>query len=189
MATNAASLTQDLDVGASPEGSFADGTFKSLGGLGMGLGLAIPAAGYYLLAGTVAPIVDMGQRLAFGMRWMALASLAVVLGFQVAGLARFGSPHADGSAPPSGSALEMHRRYLQNTLEQFAYFFVAQMALVTLLPATALHLTPIFAVQFLVGRLIFWRGYLTNPAYRSLGLTMNHSNLLVLGYVLFRLFA
>ncbi len=80
----------------------------------------------------------------------------------------------------------MHRRYLQNTLEQFAYFFVTQMAFVTVLPSEALHMTPIFAVQFLVGRLLFWRGYLRNPAFRSLGLTMNHVNMFVLFYVVFR---
>ena len=164
-------------------------TFSRLGALGMVMGLAIPAASYYLLAGAVPATEDLAARLALGLRWMIFPVLALVLGFMAAGSARFSSSFADGSEPPSGSALNMHRRYLQNTLEQFTYFFITQMALVTVIPATALHLVPVFCVQFLVGRLLFWRGYLQKPSYRSLGLTMNHVNLLVLIYVVYRVVA
>jgi uncharacterized MAPEG superfamily protein len=166
--------------------TFSKGTFQSLAALGMVLGFAIPTIGYFAFAGSISPTDDMATRLALGFRWMAFPALAVVFGFQAAGLARLRSPYLDGSTPPEGSLLSLHRRYLQNTLEQFTYFFITQMALVTLLPATALHLTPIFAIQFLVGRILFWRGYLANPAYRTLGLMMNHPNMLVLGYVIFR---
>ncbi len=169
--------------------AFDTNTFKVLGGLGLLVGLTIPLAGYFIFQGAVAPLDDMADRLAFGLRWMVFPALAVVVGFQAAGLARFTSPQANGAAPPEGSTLNMHRRYLQNTLEQFSYFFVTQMALVTLLPATALHLTPIFALQFLLGRLLFWRGYLKTPAWRSFGLPMNHPNMFVLLYVIFRLVA
>ena len=175
-----------VPAAAPDQETFEKKTFTSLAGAGMLFGLAFPLAGYFLLAGSVEPIEGLADRLAFGIRWMAVPVLAIVIGFQVAALTRFNSTHVDGTEPPDGSRLSMHRKYLQNTLEQFGYFFVTQMALVTLLPATALHLTPIFAVQFLVGRLLFWRGYLRNPAYRSFGLAMNHPNLLVLGYVLFR---
>lgn len=179
------------DVSALPQGSFAKpkfnrNAFMTLGGVGMLIGLAIPALGYVLFAGSIVATDDLASRLTLGFRWMVFPVLAIVLGFQVAGMTRFRSVNADGSPPADDSPLAMHRRYLQNTLEQFAYFFITQMALVTVLPATALHLIPIFAIQFLLARLIFWRGYVTNPAHRALGLTMNHVNLLVLGYVIFQ---
>lgn len=173
----------------SDTGGFDRQTFTRLGGAGMVVGIASPVVGYYLLAGLVPATEDLATRLALGFRWMVFPALAVVIGFMAAGSARFSSGFADGTEPPTGSALNMHRRYLQNTLEQFAYFFVVQMALVTLLPATALHLTPILCVQFLLGRLLFWRGYLKNPAYRAFGLTLNHVNLLALAYVLYRVVA
>ncbi len=161
-------------------------TFGRLAGAGMLVGLSLPTIGFFAFAGTVPATDDLATRLTLAIRFMAFPVLAVVLGFMAAANARLASSSVDGSAPPSGSSLELHRRYLQNTLEQFCYFFITQMALVTVLPATALHLVPLFCVQFLIGRLLFWRGYLANPAYRSFGLAMNHVNLLVLAYVIFR---
>ena len=181
------SIPIDAQTSRAPATSKFNGTaFQGLAGAGMLLGLAIPAVAYFAFRGSVVLGGGVAERLAYGIRWMAFPALSIVLGFQVTALARFKSSHVDGSAPADDSQLAIHRRYLQNTLEQFAYFFVVQMALVTLLPADALHLTPVFAVQFLVGRLLFWRGYVVNPAYRSLGLALNHPNMLVLGYVLFR---
>lgn len=171
------------------DGTFDRKTFTRLAGAGMLLGIASPVVGYFLLAGLVPATDDLAARLTLAIRWMVFPAMAIVVGFGAAGNARFGSANADGTEPPAGSPLSMHRRYLQNTLEQFAYFFVVQLALVTVLPATALHLVPLLCVQFLVGRLVFWRGYLRNPAYRAFGLTLNHVNLLFLGYVVYRVVA
>ncbi len=170
----------------SPISSFNAKAFQYLALMGFLIGIAVPLIAFVLLQGTVTPSEDMGTRLALAFRWMAFPALAIVLGVLAAGTARFKSENRDGSTPAEGSPLNMHRRYLLNTLEQFLYFFIVQMGLATVLPATALHLIPIYAVFFLVARLVFWMGYFRNPAYRSFGLTMMHPNMFLLLYILYR---
>ena len=57
---------------------------------------------------------------------------------------------------------------LQNTVEQFVVSFVAQVATSTWLSASQMMTIPIVVVLFVVGRLVYWRGYL-NPAYNRTG--------------------
>ena len=164
--------------------AFDRSTFFNLGGAGMAIGLAVPALAYFLLAGTAPAIADVGGRLAFALPWMCLPVVALVAGVMTVGAGRVSSENIDGSPPATGSRLDIHRRYIQNTVEQLAIFVPTQLALVTLLPADRLALIPAWATLFLVARLTFWLGYLRNPALRSLGMTMHHPNLLALGYVL-----
>lgn len=71
---------------------------------------------------------------------------------------------------------QVHARVLQNTLEQFVMSFVSQLVLSTWLDASQMMIIPIIVVLFVVGRIIFWIGYL-NPAHnrtdRALGLPMS----------------
>jgi len=63
---------------------------------------------------------------------------------------------------------QVHVRVLQNTVEQFVVSFVAQVATSTWLSASQMMTIPIVVVLFVVGRLVYWRGYL-NPAYNRTG--------------------
>jgi len=61
---------------------------------------------------------------------------------------------------------------LQNTVEQFIMSFVAQLIFCTWLDASQMTLIPIVVVLFVVGRFLFWIGYLIpmhNRMYRALG--------------------
>ena len=162
---------------------FDRSTFIKLGMLGMLIGLAIPAAAWFLGAGVVPAPTGTGARIAFALRWLTIPTLAVVVGFMSVGGARLGSVNVDGSAPDAGSPLEMHRRVLQNTLEQFAYFVPTQLALATWLPADRMLVVPVWCCLFLLARLLFWQGYLKNPSYRSFGFMMMHPNILVLAFL------
>ena len=62
---------------------------------------------------------------------------------------------------------------LQNTVEQFIMSFVAQLIFCTWLDASQMTLIPIVVVLFVVGRFLFWIGYLIpmyNRTYRALGI-------------------
>lgn len=52
---------------------------------------------------------------------------------------------------------------LQNTVEQFATSFAAQLMTSTWLDASQMSAIPIVVVLFVIGRILFWIGY-TNPA-------------------------
>lgn len=158
----------------------------ALGGIGIVLGVGILALSYNLLAGTVPAIAGIGDRLAFALPWVCVPLLALQAGMTAVGGGRLVSKYVDGSPPPSGTSLDMHRRFITNTVEQLAIYIPTQLALVTLLPEDRLALIPAWAVLFLIARIIFWVGYMTNPVYRSIGfLMMAAPNMLALFYVVF----
>ena len=166
--------------------AFDRSTFFNLGGAGMAIGLAVPALAYSFLAGVAPVLTTAGDRLAFALPWMAFPVVALVAGMMAVGAGRVASENIDGSPPAIGTRLEVHRRYMQNTLEQLSIFIPTQLALVTLLPDDRLALIPVWAILFLFARVAFWIGYLRNPAMRSFGMLMTHPNMLALGYVLFQ---
>lgn len=63
---------------------------------------------------------------------------------------------------------QIHGRVLQNTLEQLVVSFLSQLSASTWLEPRQMNAIPIVVTLFVVGRLLFWRGYL-NPG-------MNHTN-------------
>jgi len=67
-----------------------------------------------------------------------------------------------------GLRRQVHVRVLQNTVEQFVMSFVSQLTLSTWLDASQMSIVPIVAVLFVVGRVMFWIGYL-NPADNRTG--------------------
>lgn len=166
--------------------TFRRSTFFTLGAGGMAIGLLTPALAYLFLRGFVPDIAGAGERLAFALPWMGFPLLALAAGLLAVGSGRVASDAIDGSPPTTGTRLELHRRYMQNTVEQLALFIPTQLALATLLPPDRLALIPAWSLLFLVARVTFWLGYLSNPALRSLGMSMHHANLLALVYVLTR---
>lgn len=159
----------------------------AIGGMGAVLGLGVLALSYFGLLGAVPAIAETGDRLAFALPWMCVPVLALLAGTMAVGGGRLVSPYVDGSPPPSGTSLDMHRRFITNTVEQLAIYFPVQIALVTLLPDDRLALIPAWAVLFLVARIVFWVGYMTNPVYRSTGFLMTaFPNGFALLYVVYR---
>jgi hypothetical protein len=159
----------------------------ALGGMGIVFGLGVLALSYFGLVGAVPAIAETGDRLAFALPWMCVPVLALQAGMMAVAGGRLVSPYVDGSPPPSGTSLDMHRRFITNTVEQLAMYIPIQLALVTLLPDDRLALIPAWAVLFLVARIIFWVGYMTNPVYRATGFLMTAvPNSFALLYVVFR---
>ena len=157
-----------------------------LAGVGMVIGVAVPLLAYTFLVGTIPFISSPAERLIFALQWMCFPVIALIAGMGAIGSGRLSSQYADGSTPPPGTRLELHRRYMQNTVEQVLIFVPTQLALATLVPAEHLALIPVWAMLFLIARIVFWVGYIKNPMYRSLGVMMIVPNQFAVLYILFQ---
>ncbi|HEY6620722.1 MAG TPA: MAPEG family protein [Steroidobacteraceae bacterium] len=117
---------------------------------------------------------DPGSRLAFAARWLLLPALALFAGIVVVANQRFFVADAiDGARTSQSRLIEITLRYNQNTLEQTVLAAIAWAGLALALPHERLSLIPAMAIVFIVGRALFWIGYLIAPAARALGLGLS----------------
>ena len=75
----------------------------------------------------------------------------------------------DGSDPDIGSAMEINRRYLTNTLEQTFLATIGMLALSITVPFDSMNFIPALTILFVLGRICFWVGYHVNPYARAFG--------------------
>ena len=144
---------------------------RVLGGVAgavIGSGLAF-GLGYAFLGALRPANDDVASRLAFALRWDVFPAFALLLGIGRVANARFMSSDAITGATPDEGPLAIDKRYLQNTLEQFALLAIAHLAFATLAPADKLHLLPVAAVWFVVARIAFLVGYHKAPTARAFG--------------------
>lgn len=126
------------------------------------------AAGRLLLP---APAIDdtVGARLGYTLPWTALLGLPLVVAIAWVGNFRFFTPGAIEGVREGNTALDLHLRILQNTLEQTLLAALAQLGLCLLLPLAWLMLLPLWSQWFLVARAAFGIGYLRDPVKRAYG--------------------
>jgi uncharacterized membrane protein YecN with MAPEG domain len=136
--------------------------------------LAAIAGAYFYLPFSAPSLASAGDRVAFALRWDAVAALALVLGVLRVVRVRFTSAaRIDGSPPaPDEASFEIDRRYMQNTLEQLVLAVIAHVALAAQLTGDALRLVPILAVWFLIARVAYLVGYQRQPLARGFGWAM-----------------
>lgn len=118
--------------------------------------------------------------------WLSLALLlpAATLAFAIARLAghRFFTPQdMDGSALTAGTdRARLLQSLLQNTLEQVALALPVYFAWAMFAPGRLLPTLPAAGCLFLLGRLLFFRGYVHGAAARALGFALTFYPTLVL---------
>ena len=109
--------------------------------------------------------------LILALRCDAIAALTLLAGIQTVASLRRKSEAINPLAGKDPPALQIHSRYIQNTLEQLTLFVLGTAALSTYLDPTTARALPVLTVVFVVSRLVFWRGYLQDPLARALGMT------------------
>ncbi len=82
-------------------------------------------------------------------------------------------------APAVTGAPEFERAYRvqMNTLEQFA-LFLPLLWIATALPVASGYLAPAFGLIWVVGRVLYMRGYMADPARRGLGFNIGAAGVL-----------
>ena len=79
------------------------------------------------------------------------------------------------------SVVEIDRRVLNNTHEQFLLYLVGSLLLASSLPESRLLMIPILAFAFIAYRYAFWVGYHRNALMRAFGFAATfYTNLLML---------
>jgi uncharacterized membrane protein len=113
------------------------------------------------------------DRIGLGLRWALILQLPLIVGILTVSQQRFWSDkYRDGSAPDIGSAMEINRRYLTNTLEQTFLATIGMLALSITVPFDSMNFVPALAILFVLGRICFWVGYHVNPYARAFGLVL-----------------
>ncbi len=112
---------------------------------------------------------DVAARLAYVLRWDVLAAIPLFAAIGAVGNARFLGPAIDPTKGAEDKAMIVNGRVVDNSLQQYALFLVATLALAVELPPERLNLLAAAAIVFAAMRLAFWIGYRIDPLYRAFG--------------------
>jgi len=144
----------------------------------------------FLAAYWVFPIVGAlptapSERLAFAAMCWAVPCFVLLVAITMVSTARRFSPEDIGgqAAGPPSDKLAIKAAFLQNTLEQTVLAGGFYFALAAVAGGPWLALLPVAALLFVVGRVLFYRGYDRGVEGRSLGMTLTMMPS-VLGYPL-----
>jgi len=150
--------------------------------------VAVTLLALWLLSPLVAPpdgIANPGARMAFWARlsiWPALVLFAAVAGVMAA---RARSVALNPIDDPESRLHRISQRVLSNTVEQTLIFLPALAGLVAQIPLPNLGVAVLATALFVLGRVLFWAGYLVHPYARAPGMAMTFTvNLVVLAWAI-----
>ncbi|MCE9681533.1 hypothetical protein [Halomonas alkalisoli] len=152
----------------------AERKIRFAGTLGFVLFVAAAGVAYLSLPAFIGFPVDLAERLAFATRASAVVLFCVLVAVgMVSSFRRFSPEDIGGSAagPPS-ERLAIYVAFLQNTLEQAVLAIGFYFAFATLVAGAWLSLIPVSVAFFVVGRVLFLRGYRRGVEGRALGMVL-----------------
>ena len=112
----------------------------------------------------------IAERLAFALRWDALAVIPLFAMIVAVGNERFLTEAIDPTAGKESRAMIVNGRVADNTLQQFIVFLMATLA-VAASEGARLGVVSAAAAIFIVMRIAFWIGYRIDPLYRAFGMS------------------
>lgn len=137
------------------------------------------------------PLIGPTASLVAALRWsiLPLLCLFVVIGM----MARHRFFHAediDGSAVTAGRGMtggswtiRIYQSILQNTLEQVVLAIPTYLIWSVTLPRDWQAALPVAAILFVIGRVLFWRGYAGGASARSLGFALTFYPTVILAII------
>jgi hypothetical protein len=119
-----------------------------------------------------APAADasLAERLAFAIRWDALAILPLFAMIVAVGNARFTSEAIDPTAGKESRAMIVNGRVADNSVQQYLLFLMATLAIAAS-DGARMGVVSAAAAIFIVMRIAFWIGYRIDPLYRAFGMS------------------
>jgi hypothetical protein len=140
---------------------------------GAASGVASMALAMWVLSTMVlavpAGLETVSERLAYALRWEALAALPLVLMIGAVGNARALSDAIDPMRGAEDRKMVIDGRVADNTTQQFLLFLAGSLGLAAGLPTARMPVIGAAAIVFAVARLAFWIGYRIDPLYRAFG--------------------
>ncbi|KAJ8319463.1 hypothetical protein KUTeg_004554 [Tegillarca granosa] len=128
--------------------------------------------GYYFISPPSPRLETAVDRLVYALKWQTISIFAIFIGIRKIGNTRFSTAAIDPVYGNAEHLLEVPKRYLQNTMEQFILHFVAQLVLSTYLSPESMQVVPLLALMFLSARIIFFIGYQKSPMHRAFGFAL-----------------
>lgn len=137
------------------------------------------ATGFFTIAilGTslwfIVPSPVSPDRIIYTLAWSALFSVPLFIGIHTTLIARFASEDLiQGYA--SSKDLKFNQAYLSNTVEQTGVNVLTAFTLAMVVPIEFIKLVPIQACIFVVGRLVFYFTYKSDPKSRFVGFVVGY---------------
>jgi uncharacterized MAPEG superfamily protein len=112
---------------------------------------------------------DLASRLAYALKWDALAALPLFFMLAAVGNARFLSEAIDPTLGKENQKMIVDGKVADNTLQQFAIFVVGTTALAAGLEGNSVKVVGAAAITFVIMRIAFWIGYRIKPVHRAFG--------------------
>jgi hypothetical protein len=109
------------------------------------------------------------DRLAYALKWNALAAAPYFLMLVTIGNERFFSEAIDPTLGKESQRMTVDARVADNTTQQLLVFVVGSLALAASLRPERLPIVGAAAITFVLVRLAFWIGYRIHPLHRAFG--------------------
>jgi hypothetical protein len=162
------------------------GVFK-----GMVAGLAITVASLgFAIFGLESPVLVADASLAHAIKWDTLVVACLAVNIALLARHRFFTPDdIDGGGLSKGTpTAQILQSTLQNTLEQTVLALAVHAVWSSVMPPTWQLAIPAASILFIVGRILFWRGYARGAPARALGFGLTfYPSLLMLLVIVFRI--
>lgn len=161
----------------------AEKSIRSGGTLSLLIVLAAGALGYWLLPSVIRFPEALADRLGFAAQVSSVVLFCLLVAIGMVSTGRRFSPEDIGGAaagPPS-ERLAIKSAFLQNTLEQAVLAVGFYLAFASLVSGPWLSVLPVSAACFVVGRVLFYRGYVRGVEGRAFGMTLTMMPV-ILGY-------
>jgi hypothetical protein len=114
-------------------------------------------------------LFDIADRLAYALKWDAVAVLPLVAMFITVGNARALGEAIDPTLGKEDAKMLVDCRVAANTLEQFMLFLVGSLALAATVEGPKVKIIGAAAITFVIMRIAFWIGYRIKPVHRAFG--------------------
>ncbi|WP_372928868.1 MAPEG family protein [Methyloceanibacter sp.] len=111
----------------------------------------------------------IADRLALVIKDAVIAIIPGVIAICIVAAQRLDPSMFVGQVPKPNSPVDINTKFILNTFEQFTAWFIAMAGLAMYCPIEEARTLPILTVLFVLGRILFWVGYHTNPYLRAFG--------------------
>ena len=158
---------------------------------GMVAGLAITVASLgFAIFGLESPVSVADASLAHAIKWDTLVVACLAINIALLARHRFFTPDdIDGGGLSKGTpTAQILQATLQNTLEQTVLALAVHAVWSSVMPPTWQLAIPAASILFIVGRILFWRGYASGAPARALGFGLTfYPSLVMLLAIAFRI--
>lgn len=114
-------------------------------------------------------LFSLADRLAYTLKWDAVAVLPLIAMFAAIGNARALGEAIDPTLGKEDARMVINGKVAANTLEQFILFLVGSLALAAVVEGPKVKIVAAAAITFVVMRIAFWIGYRIRPVHRAFG--------------------